>query len=105
MSAARTWMVRVGEMSKRLPPSLPPEVVDQIWREILDEETNKSLQAAIKADCVVFTKKTLLDFAQAAMEYPHFASAAEIAAALKIGQTQSYAIVSEIKLNARSTRK
>ncbi len=90
---------------KALPPSLPPEVIKSIWAEILPSELDPKVVDAVHAGLVTPSKDWSAQFAQAAMEFPHFANTKEIARALGLNADAAYALVAKVKRQARENRK
>lgn len=90
---------------EKMPDALPETVVLEIWGEIIGDKVDPIIMRAIKNHDVVPTKDSFDDFAQAAMEYPHFASAADIARALNISQRHASEAVARVRMKARSNRR
>ena len=95
----------MGANYQRMPPALPPEIIDQIWCEIIPGEESAGVRTAfIKGDALP-SDQLKRDFAQAAMEYPHFATIPDIQQALGISVWSAMKITQDVKRKARETRR
>lgn len=81
--------------------ALPENVVRDICDEI---DLSWYVVVASKNGHAKIERPKLLEFVQAAMEYPHFASTTEIARALHLSKPRVYRCVKTVKDTARKTR-
>lgn len=89
---------------QRMPKALPDLVVCQIWHEILGNEFDKAAMGLIVGGMLRPEKDLQLSFVQAAMEYPHFANALELARAIYITPGVAAKLMDTVKRKARKER-
>lgn len=91
-------------MSRSVPRALPEDVVADIWKEVLPKDTDQAILDLILQNELRPNEAGMLEFVQAAMEYPHFATSTDISVAIKMDVPRVNWLMRAVREKARRNR-
>ena len=83
---------------------LPPEAVAQIWQEVLPGDMDQSTLQSVRSGAVRISEDLLKQFCKACIDFPHFATATDIANCLCVPVVRIAATVHNCKQEIRAAR-